>query len=66
MGKMMSWDMPILLAWFSYSFAAGLAIYFVVSNTLQIVQSAAMGKVNWRNVISFGTPAAPAKTGAKR
>jgi YidC/Oxa1 family membrane protein insertase len=66
MGKMMSWYMPILLAWFSYSFAAGLAIYFVVSNALQIVQSAAMGKVNWRNVISFGTPAAPAKTGAKR
>jgi len=61
MGKMMSWYMPILLAWFSYSFAAGLAIYFVVSNVLQIIQSAAMGKVNWRNVFSFGAPAAPAK-----
>ena len=61
MGKMMSWYMPILLAWFSYSFAAGLAIYFVVSNVLQIAQSAAMGKVNWRNVFSFGAAAAPAK-----
>jgi YidC/Oxa1 family membrane protein insertase len=61
MGKMMSWYMPILLAWFSYSFAAGLAIYFVVSNVLQIVQSAAMGKVNWRNIFSFGASAAPAK-----
>jgi YidC/Oxa1 family membrane protein insertase len=59
MGKMMSWYMPILLAYFSYSFAAGLAIYFVVSNVLQIVQSAAMGKVNWRNVLSFGSAPKP-------
>src|SRR3972149_5883978 len=67
MGKMMSWYMPILLAWFSYSFAAGLAIYFVVSNVLQIAQSAAMGKVNWRNVFSFGSASKPlAKTPAKK
>jgi YidC/Oxa1 family membrane protein insertase len=59
MGKMMSWYMPILLAYFSYSFAAGLAIYFVVSNVLQIVQSAAMGKVNWRNVFSFRSAPKP-------
>jgi YidC/Oxa1 family membrane protein insertase len=61
MGKMMSWYMPILIAWLSYSFAAGLAVYFVVSNALQIVQSAAMGRVNWRNVFSFGASPAPAK-----
>jgi YidC/Oxa1 family membrane protein insertase len=59
MGKMMSWYMPILLAYFSYSFAAGLAIYFVVSNVLQIVQSAAMGKVNWRNVLSLRSAPKP-------
>jgi len=60
MSQMMSIYMPLLLGYFSYSFAAGLALYFVVSNILQIIQSAAMGKVNWRNLLSLSGPR-PAK-----
>lgn len=43
--------MPFLMAWLAYSFAAGLALYFVTSNIIGILQYAAMGKVNWRNLI---------------
>lgn len=60
MGQMMSIYMPLLLGYFAYTFAAGLSLYFVVSNILQIIQSAAMGKVNWRNLFSLSSPK-PAK-----
>jgi YidC/Oxa1 family membrane protein insertase len=63
MGKMMTLYMPLLLGYFSYTFASGLALYFVVSNLLQVVQYAAMGKVNWRNLLSLreiiGAPKKP-------
>jgi YidC/Oxa1 family membrane protein insertase len=61
MTQMMGIYMPLLLGYFAYTFASGLALYFVVSNVLQIVQSAAMGKVNWRQVLSFGAPRPAAK-----
>lgn len=60
MGQMMAIYMPLLLGYFSYSLAAGLALYFVVSNILQIIQSAATGKVDWRNVLPLSSPR-PAK-----
>jgi YidC/Oxa1 family membrane protein insertase len=60
MNQMMTLYMPLLLGWFSYSFSAGLALYFVVSNLLQVAQYAIFGKVNWRNLLSFRSPA-PAK-----
>ncbi len=60
MSQMMGIYMPLLLGYFAYQYSAGLALYFVVSNVLQIIQSAAMGKVNWRQVLSFGGPR-PAK-----
>jgi YidC/Oxa1 family membrane protein insertase len=56
MGQMMGIYMPLLMGYFAYTFASGLALYFVVSNILQIVQSAAMGKVDWRRALSFGRP----------
>jgi len=43
--------MPFLMGWLAYSFAAGLALYFVTSNIVGILQYAAMGKVDWRNLI---------------
>lgn len=43
--------MPFLMGWLAYSFAAGLALYFVTSNIIGILQYAAMGKVDWRNLI---------------
>ncbi|OGO10330.1 MAG: hypothetical protein A2Y93_05375 [Chloroflexi bacterium RBG_13_68_17] len=56
MSQMMGIYMPLLLGYFAYTYASGLALYFVVSNVLQIVQSAAMGKINWRQALSFGGP----------
>ena len=43
--------MPFLMGWLAYSFSSGLALYFVTSNIIGILQYAAMGKVNWRNLI---------------
>jgi YidC/Oxa1 family membrane protein insertase len=51
MTKMMSLYMPFLLGWIAYTLSAGLALYFVTSNVLAIVQYAVMGKVNWRSLI---------------
>jgi YidC/Oxa1 family membrane protein insertase len=53
-GKMMSIYMPIMLYFFSVNYAAGLSVYFVISNILSIVQYAMMGKVNWRNLLPGG------------
>ncbi|HLE72658.1 MAG TPA: YidC/Oxa1 family membrane protein insertase [Anaerolineales bacterium] len=38
MGRMMSLYIPILMAYISYIYAAGLALYFVMSNILSIAQ----------------------------
>ena len=50
-GKMMGIYMPIMLFFFSLNYASGLAVYFIASNVLSIVQYAMMGKVNWRNLL---------------
>jgi YidC/Oxa1 family membrane protein insertase len=52
--RIMSIQMPLLLFFFSLNYASGLAVYFVASNILSIVQYAMMGKVNWRNLIPGG------------
>lgn len=52
MSQMMNLYMPLLLGYFAYSFATGLALYFVVSNLLTVAQYAAMGRVDWRNLFS--------------
>jgi YidC/Oxa1 family membrane protein insertase len=52
--RIMSIQMPILLFFFSVNYAAGLAVYFVASNILSIIQYAMMGKVNWRNLLPGG------------
>jgi len=51
MGKMMGLYMPILLGYFAYSYASGLALYFVASNLIGILQYAAMGKIKLSNLI---------------
>jgi YidC/Oxa1 family membrane protein insertase len=56
MTKTMNMYMPLLMGWISYTLAAGLAIYFVVSNLIGIFQYAMMGQIdwrNWRNLIPF-------------
>jgi YidC/Oxa1 family membrane protein insertase len=51
MSKMMNIYMPLMLGYFAWSFASGLAVYFVASNVMSIIQYAAMGKVDWKNVL---------------
>jgi YidC/Oxa1 family membrane protein insertase len=54
MNKMMGLYMPLLLFYFALNFASGLAVYFIASNLFGIAQYAALGKVNWKNLFSFG------------
>jgi YidC/Oxa1 family membrane protein insertase len=49
--RMMNLYMPLMLGYFAYSFASGLAIYFLTSNLVTMLQYAMMGKLNWRNLL---------------
>lgn len=53
MTKMMNLYMPILMGWLSYTLSAGLALYFVVSNVIQILQYAITGKIYWDNILPW-------------
>jgi YidC/Oxa1 family membrane protein insertase len=57
MGNMMNVYMPLLMGYLAWSLASGLALYFLVSNVIGILQYALLGKVNWKNVIPFRKPA---------
>jgi len=50
MSKMMNLYMPFLMGWLAWSLQSGLALYFVVSNLVQIVQYAISGTVHWENI----------------
>jgi len=50
MSGIMNLYMPIFMGWLAWSLASGLALYFVVSNVLGILQYAFMGKANWKNL----------------
>jgi len=54
MGQSMSITMPLMLGWFALTFPSGLAVYFITSNVLGIVQYAAQGKANWSNLLPKG------------
>lgn len=45
MGNMMSIYMPALMGYFAYTLASGLALYFVVSNILGIIQGTVMRQI---------------------
>lgn len=51
MSKMMNIYMPLFMGWLAFSFPSGLAIYFITGNLASIVQYAAMGKLDWKNLI---------------
>lgn len=51
MSKMMNLYMPLLMGYFAYTLASGLALYFVVSNLVGIAQYALLGRLNWRNLL---------------
>ncbi|MCX6056590.1 MAG: YidC/Oxa1 family membrane protein insertase [Chloroflexi bacterium] len=54
MSGMMSIYMPLMLGWFALNFASGIAIYFITSNALGIIQYAATGRANWGNLLPGG------------
>jgi YidC/Oxa1 family membrane protein insertase len=43
--------MPLIMGWIALSLQAGLALYFVASNLIGILQYALLGKVHWRNLL---------------
>lgn len=59
MSNMMSIYMPLFLGWLVLNYASGLAVYFVASNLLGIVQYAMMGRANWRNLLPGGNKPVP-------
>lgn len=54
MGQSMALTMPLMLGWMALTFPSGLAVYFITSNLLGIIQYAMMGKANWRNLLPGG------------
>lgn len=54
MSGTMSIYMPLMLGWFALNFASGIAVYFITSNLLGIVQYAATGRANWSNLLPGG------------
>ncbi len=54
MSNSMALTMPLMLGWFALTFPSGLAVYFITSNLLGILQYAMMGKANWRNLLPGG------------
>ncbi len=64
MNSMMTLYMPLLLFYFSLSYASGLSVYFIVTNVLSVAQYALMGKVNWKALIPGRKPT-PSSTGGK-
>ncbi|MEN4013559.1 MAG: YidC/Oxa1 family membrane protein insertase [Chloroflexota bacterium] len=53
MTNMMNIYMPIFMGYLAYTLASGLALYFVASNVIGILQYAMLGRVNWGNVFPF-------------
>lgn len=62
MTKMMNLYMPVLMGWLAWSLSSGLALYFVVTNVIQIAQYAISGKVHWDNVMFWKKKPAPVKS----
>ncbi len=51
MGRAMTLYMPLFMGYLAYSFPSGLALYFVTSNLVGILQYGVMGKLDWRNLL---------------
>jgi YidC/Oxa1 family membrane protein insertase len=50
MTRMMTLYMPLFIGWIAYSYPAGLAVYFVASNLVGILQYAMMGRLDLSNL----------------
>ncbi|KAB2904447.1 MAG: membrane protein insertase YidC [Anaerolineae bacterium] len=51
MTRQMTTIMPFMLGFFALTYSSGIAVYFVISNIIGIVQQAAMGKADFRRLI---------------
>ena len=51
MSNMMNLYMPFLMGYLALTLASGLALYFLVSNLVGILQYALLGKLNWKNLL---------------
>jgi YidC/Oxa1 family membrane protein insertase len=51
MTQAMNLYMPLLMGYLALTFASGLALYFVASNLVTIIQYAAMGRLDIRNLL---------------
>lgn len=51
MTKSMNLMMPIMMGWLAFTLSSGLAIYFVTTNLIGILQYAFLGKLNISNLI---------------
>ena len=51
MTKAMNLYMPLFMGYLAYTFSSGLALYFVTSNLVGVLQYAMMGKLDWRNLL---------------
>jgi YidC/Oxa1 family membrane protein insertase len=49
---MMNLYMPLMMGYFAYSFASGLALYFVISNILTVIQYAVLGGMNIKTLFT--------------
>ncbi len=66
MTQMMNLYMPLFIGYIAYTLASGLALYFVTSNLVGIIQYGAMGKVNWRNLIPARSKSIEKSTGKSK
>jgi len=53
MNQMSTIYMPLLLFYFTLTFASGLGLYFLTSNIATVVQYAMMGKADWKSMFSL-------------
>ena len=51
MSRAMNLYMPLFMGYLAYSFPSGLALYFVTSNLIGILQYGIMDKLDWRNLL---------------
>ncbi|GAB4470714.1 MAG: hypothetical protein Kow0088_03840 [Anaerolineales bacterium] len=66
MTQMMNLYMPLFIGYISFTLASGLALYFVTSNLVAIIQYAAMGRLNWKNLINFRSQSTQQKSTGKK
>ncbi len=57
--KTMNLYMPFLMGYLALTFSSGLAVYFVTSNLMGILQYGLMGKLDFKNLINSITGAKP-------